>query len=101
MIVLRGCVQNMMTRMQAVRTSLVLLLLASFACCPRAERRSLLADTILGQPSTVPISSGAVRESNMDEGVPAGRTCVASGMSCSSNSQCCSKSCDEAFFRCQ
>ena len=59
-----------------------------------------MADTILGQPSTVPISSGAVSASNMDEGVPAGRSCIATGMSCSSNSQCCSKACNGAFFRC-
>ena len=86
-----------MTRMHFVRTSLVIFVLAAVACCPKA----VLADTILGQPSTVPISSGAVSASSMDEGVPAGRTCVASGMSCSSSSQCCSKSCDEAYFRCQ
>ena len=82
--------------------ALAIIMLISSLLVASSEARVLLADgTVLGQPINWPISSGAVREDNINEGVPAGRSCVASGMHCSSDSQCCSKACDTAFFRCE
>ena len=81
--------------------TVAMLLLLSSVLAASSQARVLLADTtVLGQPINWPISSGSVREANMDQGVPAGRNCVATGMHCSNDSQCCSKGCDLAFFRC-
>ena len=81
--------------------AVAMMLLVSSALVVSSHARVLLADTsVLGEPINWPISSGSVREANMDQGVPAGRNCVATGMHCSSDSQCCSKGCDLAFFRC-
>ena len=87
--------------MRIVHASLLFLALALFVLSTHGEARSLMQDMVLGKPASVPISSGEVSQANMDAGVPPGRNCVASGMHCSSSSQCCSKGCDAAFFRCQ
>ena len=60
--------------------AVAIMLLVSSALAAGSQARVLLADTnVLGQPINWPISSGAVSEANIDQGVPAGRNCVASG----------------------
>lgn len=81
-----------MKAMQVIAALLALLL--AMDAVPCMGGRSLLS------PGTVQITNGAVSEKNMDAGVPAGRSCSATGMHCSSNSQCCSKGCNTVYFRC-
>ncbi len=68
--------------------AVAMMLLVSSALVVSSHARVLLADTtVLGDPINWPISSGSVREANMDQGVPAGRNCVATAMHCSSDSK--------------
>lgn len=76
-----------------VIAALLAILLALSASSSSATRTLSAADK-------VQITNGAVSSDNMDAGVPKGRECVATGMHCSSSSQCCSKSCSTIYYRC-
>ncbi len=75
-------------------TAAVLAILLALSASSSSAARTLSA------ADKVQITSGAVSSDNMAAGVPKGRECVATGMHCSSSSQCCSKACSTIYFRC-
>ena len=77
-------------------TAAVLAILLALSASSSCAARTLLA----ADSGKVQMTSGAVSSDNMAAGVPRGRECVATGMHCSSSSQCCSKSCNTVYFRC-
>ena len=87
-------VQALDMRVLMLRQIFVLTMLLALIAAPCTMARTLSAS------NTVEITNGAVREKGIDKGVPAGRQCIATGMHCSSSSQCCSKACNTVYFRC-
>jgi len=90
LLLLAGEAPRMKT-LQITAAVLAMLLMLSSASASR---------TLSALDNKVVITNGAVSEANMKAGVPAGRSCVATGMHCSSNSQCCSKGCNAVYYRC-